>query len=80
MNMLNHEGGDFHPTHESYSLLIQTERDAVEQMISTIGQEAVDAMLTALGLDGQHAAIAEFIQNELDTERENISLIHQQGS
>ena len=43
-------------------------------------QEAVGALLSALGPDGQHATIAKFIQNELDAEREKVTLPHQQGS
>ena len=43
-------------------------------------QEAVGAMLSALGLDGQHATIAKFIQNELNAERGKVVLLHQQGS
>ena len=66
--MLDDEGDDFYPTHESYSHLSQIEWDAVER--STIGQEAVGALLSALGPDGQHATIAKFIQNELNDERE----------
>ena len=49
-------------------------------MSSTIGQEAVGALLSALGPDGQHATTAKFIQNELDAEREKVILLHQQGS
>ena len=80
MNMLDDEGDDFHPTHESYSHLSQIEWDAVERLSSTIGQEAVGALLSALGPDGQHATIAKFIQNELDVEREKVTLLHQKGS
>ena len=76
MNMLDDEGDDFHPKHESYSHLSQIEWDAVERLSSMIGQEAVGA----LGPDGQHATIAKFIQNELDAEREKVTLLHQQGS
>ena len=79
MNMLDDEAEDFHPTHESYSHLSQIEWDAVERLSSTIGQEAVGAMLSALGPDWQHATIAKFIQNELDAERGNVALLHQQG-
>ena len=67
--MLDDEGDDFHPTHESYSHLSQIEWDSVERLSSTIGQEAIGALQSALGLDGQHATIAKFIQNELDAER-----------
>ena len=58
--MLDDEGDDFHPTHESYSHLSQIEW-AVERLSSTIGQEAVGALLSALAPDGQHATIAKFI-------------------
>ena len=58
----------------------QIEWDAVERLSSTIGQEVVGAMLSALGPDGQHATVAKFIQNELDAERGNVALPHQQGS
>ena len=78
MNMLYDEGDDFHLTHESYSHLSQIEWDAVERSSSTIGQEAVGALLSPtascpiveLGPDRQHATIAKVIQNELDAERE----------
>ena len=80
MNMLDDEGDAFHPTHESYSHLSQIEWDTVERLSSTIGQEAVGALLSALGPDGQHATIAKFIQNELNVDREKVTLFHQQGS
>ena len=80
MNMLDDETEGFHPTHGSYSHLSQIEWDAVERLGLTIGQEAVCAMLSALGPDGQHATIAKFIQNELDAERDKVALLHQQGS
>ena len=80
MNMLDVEGNEFHPTHESYSHLSQIEWDAVERLSSTIGQEAVGALLSALGPDGLLATIAKSIQNELDVEREKVTLLHQQGS
>ena len=80
MSMPSDEAEDFHPTHESYSHLSQIEWDAVRRLSSTIEQEAVGAMLSALGPDGQHASIAKFIQNELHAERKRVSLLHQQGS
>ena len=80
MNLLDDEENNFHPTHESYPRLSRIEWDAVERLSSTIWQEAVGALLSALGPDGQHATIAKFIQNELDAERENkVALLHQQG-
>ena len=78
MNMLDDEGDYCHPTHESYSHLSQIEWDAVEGLSLTIGQEAVGALLSALGPDGQHATMAKVIQNELDVERENVTLLYQQ--
>ena len=80
MNMLDDEGDDFHPAHGSYSHLSQIEWDTVERLSSKIGQEAIGALLSALGPDGQHATIAKFIQNEFDVEREKVTLLHQQGS
>ena len=80
MNMLDDEGDDFHLTHEIYSHLSQIEWDAIGRLSSTIGKEAVGALLSALGPDRQHATIAKFIQNELDAEREKVTLLHQQGS
>ena len=79
MNMLDDEAEDFHPTHESCSHLSQIEWDTVERLSSTIGQEAVGAMLSALSPDRQYATIAKFIQNELDVERGKVTLHHQQS-
>ena len=79
MNMLDDEAEDFHPTRESYSHLSQIEWDAVERLSSTIRQEAVGAMLSALGPDGKHATIAKFIQNDLDAERGKVALLQEQG-
>ena len=78
--MLDDEGDDFHPTRERYSHLSQIEWEAVERLSSTIGQEAVGALLSALRPDRQHSTIAKFIQNELDAKREKVILLHQQGS
>ena len=66
MNMLDDEVEDFHQAHESYSHLSQIQWDAVERLSLAIGQEALGAMLSALGPDGQHAFKAKLIQNELD--------------
>ena len=80
MNMLDNEAKDFHPTHESYSHLSQIEWDAVERLGSKIGQEAVGAMLYALGPDGQHAPVTKFIQSEIDAELGKVALLYKQGS
>ena len=44
-------------------------------MSSTIGEEAVGALLSTLGPDRQHTTIAKFIQNELDAERGKVTLL-----
>ena len=80
MNMLDDVVKDFYPTHEINFHLSQIEWDAVERLSTTIGQEAIGAMLPALGSDGQHATIAKSIQNELDAERVKVALLHEQGS
>ena len=77
--MFDYEAEDFHPTHETYSYLSQIEWDAVERLSSTIGQEAVGTMLSALGPDGQHATIAKFIQNKLDAEQGKVDFLRHQG-
>ena len=77
---MDDEGDDFHPTHESYSHLSKIGWDAVERLSSTIGQEAVGALLSALGPGDQHGTTAKFIHNELYVEREKVTLLHQQGS
>ena len=78
--MLDDEAEDFHPANESYSHLSQIEWNAVERLSSTIKQEVVGAMLSALGPDGWHTTIAKFIQNELEAERGKVALLDQQGS
>ena len=66
----------FIPRMKATPISSQTEWDTVKHLSSTIGQEAVGALLSALGPDGQHATIAKFIQNELDAEREKVTLLH----
>uniref|UniRef100_A0AAV1V2S2 CCHC-type domain-containing protein n=1 Tax=Peronospora matthiolae TaxID=2874970 RepID=A0AAV1V2S2_9STRA len=81
MNMLDDEDDQsFHATRDGYSHLSVVEWDAVERTGTTMGFHAVSVMLEALNRDAQHATIAKFIQNELDTEREKVALLHQQGS
>ena len=80
MNMLDDDSDSFHATRDSYSYLSDIEWSAVERMSSTIGEHAVSAMLSALDRDGQHAAVAKFIQHELDASQERVTLLHQQGS
>ena len=80
MNMLDDDSDSFHATRDGYSYLSDIEWSAVERMSSTIGEHAVSAMLSALDRDGQHAAVAKFIQHELDASQERVTLLHQQGS
>uniref|UniRef100_A0AAV1TQI8 Uncharacterized protein n=1 Tax=Peronospora matthiolae TaxID=2874970 RepID=A0AAV1TQI8_9STRA len=81
MNMLDDEDDQsFHAKRDGYSKLSDVEWDAVERMGSTMGIHTVSVMLEALNRDARHAAIAKFIQNELDAEREKVALLHQQGS
>ena len=80
MNMLDDDSDSFHATRDSYSYLSDIEWSAVERMSSTIGEHAVSATLSALDRDGQHAAVAKFIQHELDASQERVTLLHQQGS
>ena len=51
-------------------------------MSSTVGNDAILAMLSSLDRDALHSAIAEFIQYELDEakEKEKVALLNQQGS
>ena len=77
--MLDDEVDTFHATREGYSYLTDVEWSAVERMCSTVGIDAVNAMMSALDRDGQHGAIAKFIQFELDKSQRKIALLHQQG-
>ena len=72
MNMLDNDGENVHTTRESYSYLRNIDFSAVEH--------AVSAMPSALDGDEQHAAVAKFIQHELDESQEKVTLLHQQGS
>ena len=80
MNMLNDESERFHAWRESYSYLSDLEWSTVERMNSTVGENAVWAMLSALNRVQQHAAIVKFMQHELDTVREKATLLHHKGS
>ena len=80
MNMVSDEDESFHTCRESYSYLSDVEWSTVELIRSTVGENAVWAMLSALNRDQQHAAIVKFMQHELDTAEEKATLLHQQGS
>ena len=64
----------------SYSFLSDIERSAVERMGSTVGKDAIMAILSDLDRDALHSAIAKFIQHELDKAWEKVSLLNQQSS
>ena len=62
MNMLDDEGDDtFQGTRESYSYLSYVEWSAVEQINSTVGEEAVWSLLSSRDRDQQHSNIAKFL-------------------
>ena len=80
MDMLDDSGNTHHVSRESYSFLNDIERSAVERMSSTVGNDAILAMLSGLDRDALHSAIAKFIQHELDEAKEKEALLDQQGS
>ena len=81
MDMSDENGGTHHTQRDdSYSFLSDIERSAVERMSSTVGNDAILAMLSGLDRDALHSAIAKFIQHELDEVREKAALLNQQGS
>ena len=78
MNMLDDEGDDtFHCTRESYSYLNDVKWSAVKRMSSTVGEEAVWALLSSRDRDQQHSIIAKFLQRELDVSQAELALLHQ---
>ena len=80
MDMSDENGGTHRGERGSYSFLSEIERKAVERMGSTVGGDAVMAMLSGLDRDAPHSAIAKFIQHELDEAKEKVALLNQQGS
>ena len=80
MDMSDENGGTHRAERDGYSFLSEIERKAVERMGSTVGGDAVMAMLSGLDRDALHSAIAKFIQHELDEAREKVALLNQQGS
>ena len=63
MNMLDEVEGDrFHGTRESYSHLSDVEWSAIEQMSSTVGEEAIWVMLSTRDRDQQYSVISKFLQ------------------
>ena len=49
-------------------------------MSSTVGNDAILAMLSNLDRDAVHSAIAKFIQYELNEAKEKVAMLNQQGS
>ena len=78
MHMLDEVEGDrFYGTRESYSYLSEVEWSAVERMSSTVGEDAIWAMLSTRDRDQQHSVI-KFLQRELDESRAQVTLLNQQ--
>ena len=70
MNMLDEVEGDrFHGTSESYSHLSDVEWSAIERRSSTVGEEAIWAMISTRIKDQQQSVISKFLQRELDESR-----------
>ena len=79
MNMLDEVEGDrFHGTRESYSHWSDIEWSAIERMSSTVGEEAIWAMLSTRDRDQQHSVISKFLQRELDESQAKVTLLQQQ--
>ena len=71
MDMSYDNGGTHHAQRDdSYSFLSDIDRSAVERMGSTVGKDAIMAILSGLDRDVHHSAIAKFIQHELDEAKE----------
>ena len=80
MDMSDDNGGTHHAQRDdSYSFLSDIERSAVERMGSTVGKDAIMAILSGLDRAALHSAITKFIQHELDEAREKVALLNQQG-
>ena len=79
MNMLDEVEGDrFHGTRESYFHLSDVEWSAIERMGSTVGEEAIWAMLSTRYREQHHSGISKFLQLELDESRAQVTLLQQQ--
>ena len=78
--MLDDSGNTHHVSRESYSFLSDIERSVVERMSSTVGNDAILAMLSNLNRDSLRSAIAKFIEHELDEVKEKVALLNHQGS
>ena len=70
MDMSDDNGSTHHSSRDSYSFLSDIEKSAVERMSSTVGSDAILAMLSDPDRDTLHSAIAKFIQHKLDEAKE----------
>ena len=76
MNMLDEVEGDrFHGTRESYSYMSYVEWSAVERVSSTVGEDAIWAMLSTRDRDQQHSVISKFLQREADEALAHVTLL-----
>lgn len=79
MDMLDEVEGDrFYGTRESYTHLSDIEWRAIERLSSTVGEEAIWAMLPTRDRDQQHTVISKFLQRELDESRAQVNLLQRQ--
>ena len=66
MDMSDDNESTHHATRDSCSFLSEIERSAVGQMSSSVGSDAIMAMLSGLERDALHSSIAKFMQHEID--------------
>lgn len=64
--------------HGNFPHLSVDEWNALIRMTNSMGTEAVAAMLSALGAEGQHAKIFAFVQREADEARNHARQYHEQ--
>ena len=60
------EGYRFYGTLESYSYVSDVEWGAIERMNSTVGEDAIRAMLYTRDRYQQHSLISKLLQRDLD--------------
>ena len=65
---------------ETFSHLSDLEWLAVGRMVKVMGDKPVTTMLCSLRENERHAAIAQFIQHELDEALKSNTLLHEQGA
>ena len=65
---------------ETFSRLMDLEWLAVGRMVKVMGDKPVTTMLCSLRENERHAAIAQFIQHELDEALQSNTLPHEQGA